>query len=72
MDIKEIMQRATAIKDATLAARARSGRSDIGVAVTRGRYQVQSVVFASSGVSAVEPITEYLSADDVIKYLNSI
>ncbi len=60
------------IRRATLAARERTGDKAIGTAVKQGRFQVQRVTFSKSGLSAVQPLSDYLTPADALAFLTEM
>lgn len=60
------------IQAATVAARERTRRDDIGVQVHAGKYQVVSVRYKKSGSSKMTPLSGWLSVDDVVAHINGI
>lgn len=68
----DVLKRAAAIREALIAARDRTRDESINVAVKAGRYQVQRVTFDKVGRSTVTPLTEFISAEAAISYLNAI
>lgn len=60
------------IRKATLAARARTGDTAIGTAVKAGRFQVRRVTFSKSGLSAEQPLSDFLTPAECISFLNEL
>lgn len=60
------------IRKATLAARVRTGDKALGTAVKAGRFQVQRVTFSKSGLSAVQPLSDYLAPADAVAFLSEL
>lgn len=62
------------IRNATLAARQRTGDFAIGTRVKAGQFQVTRVTYPKGkrGASVVEPLSEYMSAESVITFLATL
>jgi hypothetical protein len=60
------------IRKATLAARVLTGDKALGTAVKAGRFQVQRVTFSKSGLSAVQPLSDYMTPDDTVRFLDEL
>lgn len=62
----------TDIRNATLSARARTGDKSIGTRIDRGLIQVVRVTYEKSGRSKVAPVSEFMSADAAVAFLEKL
>lgn len=60
------------IRRATLAARQRTGDTAIGTMVKAGRFQVQRITYSKSGLSAVQPLSDFLAPVECVAFLNEL
>lgn len=60
------------LQAATTAARARTGDRRIGVRVEAGRLQIVTVTPLPDGTSAVESISDWVTADEAVAFLDAM
>lgn len=60
------------IRNATLAARQRTGDSAIGTRVQKGLFQVVRVTYAKGGKSDVQALSDYLMLAAAVSFLQEL
>lgn len=60
------------IRYATLEARRRTGDSSIGTSTNIGYFRAERVTYKPNGASVVEPLTGWMKAEKVIRFLNAL
>jgi len=63
----------SALREATLGARVRTGRRDLGTRVEKGKVQIVEVtVVSDDGGTEVKPLSEWLTYDECVARLNAM
>ncbi len=63
----------SALREATLGARVRTGHSDLGTRVEKGKVQiVEATVVSADGHTEVKPLSEWLTYDECVARLNAM
>lgn len=63
----------SALREATLGARVRTGRRDLGTRVEKGKVQIVEVtVVSDDGGTEVKPLSESLTYDECVARLNAM
>jgi hypothetical protein len=60
------------LRDATVAAKARTGDTTLGTDVRSGQVRVVRVTYNAAGASTVTPITGFIGFDAAISALNAL
>lgn len=71
-EIRNCIERGAALQQATLAARARLDDPSIATHVNAGKLQVVRVTYRPSGRSDVTPVSEWLSVEDTVAFLEGM
>lgn len=60
------------LRDATAAAKVRTGDKSLGTQAQSGFVRVVRVTYDASGGSTITPLTDYISAERAIEALNAL